>query len=114
MAKNKLYQLAVGDTLLLSDRQQISTDIPIVNRRNYKMICRYYVYTNLMTIEHETAVSALKMEFYLKEKTIKKIVASRAQELKTLVDEKRTIDWFKSNKDWDHIDWDYNPTKPIE
>ena len=114
MAKNKLFQKVIGDTLLLSDRQQISRDIPIVNRRNLIMISRYYVYVVLMQITPETAISAMKCEFYLKEKTIKKIIASREPEFKTMCDAKRTIEWFKAEKDWDHLDWDYDPTKPIE
>ena len=78
------------------------------------MISRYYVYTVLQNINPAIAITALKMEFYLKEKTIKKIIVSRTPELKHLIDEKTELKWFKSNEDWNHLDWDYNPTKPIE
>ncbi len=113
MAKSKLVQQAVGDTLLLSDRQQITRDIPIVNERNLIMICRYYVYTVLMQIEPEAAINAMKWEFYLKERTIKKIIISREVDFNTMKEEKHTIEWFKNQKDWGHLDWNYNPTKPM-
>lgn len=112
MAKNCLFQQSVGDTLLLSDRQQISRDIPIVNSRNLKIISRYYVYTVLMNVPIEQAVIELKREFFLKEKVIKKIVDSRQPEFDEMCKEQRQLDWFKTSESFSHINWDYNPLSP--
>lgn len=112
MAKNRLFQQAVADPLLLSDRQQISRDIPIVNNRNFKIISRYYVYTVLMNVPGEQAIAELKREFFLKDKVIKKIIDSRQSEFDEMCKEGRQLDWFKTLEGCSHINWDYNPLSP--
>lgn len=109
MKKVGLYQPIIWDPLLLSDRQQISRGYATINRRNLAIISRYYVYTILMKVPVEKAIYELASEFFLKERTMKKIIVSRQSEFDDLFSQNRELVWFTSNKDWSHINWHYNP-----
>ena len=112
MDKNRLFQQAITDPLLLSDRQQISRDIPLVNNRNLKIIRRYYVYTVLMNVPREQALSELRQEYSLEVKVIKKIIDSRQPEFDEMCKTQRQLDWYKTQEGCSHIDWEYNPLSP--